>query len=87
MSSRQLAYWLSTSSSVASPSLKKSFITVTSSIAEFILSKAVVQLFNCAMLFSRSSAFLGSSHRPGRCDRLSFSAILSSLPWMSKIPP
>jgi hypothetical protein len=51
-----------------------------SSIAVLIFSKSVIQLFSCAMPFRSSSAFFGSFHKPGCCDRLSFSAIVSSLP-------
>jgi hypothetical protein len=46
ISDKQFLYWLSTSSSVVSPSLKKSLMTLISSIAELILSNDVVQLLS-----------------------------------------
>ena len=72
---RQVLYCLSRSSSVASPSLKNSYITVRSSTAVFTRLNSVVQLFSWEMFLRSSSACFGSFQKPGCCVWVSFSDI------------
>jgi hypothetical protein len=58
-----------------------------SSTAVLTFSKLPVQLLRKDIFLRSSSAFFGSSQKPGCCVIISFSLTRADLPSMSKIPP